>query len=136
MSGGYACGSVISFAAMFAPFPAGWTWKICYVTAISSLRALVLGQPFHCPSSSLRLWLSGVYVLIKLTHSAEHLFQRNFLLFFWIRLSLNAEVSIILLFAMSLSFKEELLLFTFSWENCLGLLDNQHCLALPWFLFI
>lgn len=57
-------------------------------------------------------------------------------MFFWIRLSLNAEVSIILLSAMSLSFKEELLLFTFIWENCLRVLDNQHCLALPSFLFI
>lgn len=56
-------------------------------------------------------------------------------MFFWIRLSLNAEVSIILV-AMSLSFKEELLLFTFIWENCLSVLDSQHYLALPWFLFI
>lgn len=41
------------------------------VVSLFSLCALVLEQPFHCPGSSLRLWLSGVYVLIKLTHSAE-----------------------------------------------------------------
>lgn len=72
VSGGYACVSAISSAAMFAPFPAGPIWKICSVVALSSLCALDLMQPFLGPSSSLRLWLSGVYVLIKLTHSGEH----------------------------------------------------------------